>query len=129
MVWSIVGYLVVNKDASAYQNNGVGLMFIGVPTASYKAGKEGLFAFTLLTLWISGLDASMSYIESVTTNIIDATDMPRWLVAGKVCLMGIALTAVFTTNIGWVLFDMVDHYTSDYLVLSIVLLQCISVGW
>lgn len=43
--------------------------------------------------------------------------------------MGIALSAVFTTNVGWVLFDMVDHYTSDYMILAIVLLQCISVGW
>jgi SNF family Na+-dependent transporter len=129
MVWAIVGFLVVNKDASAYQNNGVGLMFIGVPTASVKAGKEGLFAFTLLTLWISGIDAAMSYIESITTNLIDATELPRAVCAGGVVAMGIILTSIFTTNVGWVLFDMVDHYTSDYLVLAIVLLQCISVGW
>lgn len=129
LVWSIVGYLVVNKDPSAYQNNGIGLMFIGVPTASVKAGKEGLFAFLLFTLWLSGIDAAFSYVESITTNIIDATELPRAVAAGIVVMAGIILTSIFTTNAGWVLFDLVDHYTSDYIVLAIVLIQCISVGW
>lgn len=129
MVWAIVGFLVVNKDPSAYQNNGVGLMFIGVPIASYKSGNEGLFAFTLFTLWLSGIDACFSYVESVVTNIIDMTDWPRAVCAALVCGMGIALTAIFSSNVGWIMFDMVDHYTSDYIVISIVLLQCIAVGW
>lgn len=83
----------------------------------------------LFCLWISGLDSAFSYVEAINTNIMDFTKLPRPVSALIVTIMGISMTALFTTNIGWILFDMVDHYTSDYMVLAIVLMQCISVGW
>lgn len=50
-------------------------------------------------------------------------------VATFVCTMGLALSVLFTTNWGWVLFDSVDHYISSYVILLIGFCQCISVGW
>lgn len=88
-----------------------------------------MYALMLICLWISGIDSAFSYVESITTNLIDFTKWPRFVCAAIVTAFGISLTAVFTTNIGWMLFDMVDHYTSDYLVLGIGLLQCVAVGW
>jgi len=44
-------------------------------------------------------------------------------------MLGIGLSALLCTNIGWVLFDMIDHYISSYIIVGIVLLECISVGW
>jgi NSS family neurotransmitter:Na+ symporter len=83
----------------------------------------------LFTLWISGLDSAFSYVEGINTNLMDFLKLPRPVTALIVTITGISLTAAFTTNIGWILFDLVDHYTSDYLVLGICLLQCVSVGW
>ena len=39
-----------------------------------------------------------------------------------ITLLGIALSGVFCTNFGWVLFDMVEHYVADYLIVPIGLL-------
>lgn len=39
------------------------------------------------------------------------------------------LSSLFCTNWGWVLFDLVDHYISLYIVLPVGLCQCIAVGW
>ena len=36
---------------------------------------------------------------------------------------------MFCTNWGWIMFDLIDHYLSDYGVILVGLLQCISVGW
>ena len=55
--------------------------------------------------------------------------MPRAAKAFFVCFMGAALSVMFCTNWGWVVMDILDHYISDYVILSIGLLQQISVGW
>lgn len=39
------------------------------------------------------------------------------------------LSCLFTTNWGWVLFDLVEHYISSYIITAVGLCQCISVGW
>jgi len=39
------------------------------------------------------------------------------------------LSTLFCSNWGWVLFDLVDHYVSNYIVLPVGLCQCIAVGW
>lgn len=39
------------------------------------------------------------------------------------------ISLLFTTNFGWVLFDLVDHYISNYLILAVGLMQCVSCGW
>jgi hypothetical protein len=36
--------------------------------------------------------------------------------------MGMALSAVFTTNFGWILFDLVDHYMSSYIIIAVGLM-------
>ena len=54
---------------------------------------------------------------------------PRWKAAAVVCGAGTALCLLFTSNWGWVLFDLVDHHISAYIIIAIGLCQCISVGW
>lgn len=39
------------------------------------------------------------------------------------------MSSVFTSNYGWVLFDMVDHYISNYILLGVGICQCVAVGW
>ena len=82
-------------------------------------------------LYVSGIDSAFSYAEALVTNIIDAHrgKVSRPLVAGLVCLFGALISAIFTTNFGWILFDLVDHYISNYLILAVGLMQCVSVGW
>ena len=36
---------------------------------------------------------------------------------------------MFLNSWGWVLFDLMDHYITNYCIILIGLLQCIAVGW
>jgi len=54
----------------------------------------------------------------------------RFGTAAWTCLgMGQGLSALFCSGFGWVLFDLVDHYISSYLIIGIGLMQCVAVGW
>ena len=68
-------------------------------------------------------------IEGVVTNIVDEFKTNRTLTAGIVCLLGALISAIFTSNWGWILFDLVDHYISSYIIIGVALIQCISVAW
>jgi len=46
-----------------------------------------------------------------------------------ICTVGFLISSLFCSNWGWVLFDLVDHYISSYIVLPVGLCQCIAVGW
>lgn len=86
----------------------------------------GLFCFTL---WMSGLDSAMGYCEGFICNIMEAYEIVRWKAAALVCLLGLCMSLLFTSNWGWVLFDFVDHYISSYIIIVIGFVQCVSVGW
>ena len=80
-------------------------------------------------MFIAGIDSAFSYVEGFVTNLVDDFKINRQVAAGVTCLLGIIISAFFTTNFGWVLFDLVDHYISSYIVIGVGLMQCISVGW
>lgn len=109
-----------------------------MPTASAQANMGKMYMFFCLTLWIAGIDSAFCYVEGLVTNFLDlmnqnrmdgASLMRRAACAFMICVFGICITAAFTTNFGWVLFDMVEHYIADYLIVPIGLLQCVCVGW
>lgn len=83
----------------------------------------------MFTLFIASIDSAFSYIEAVVTNIVDEFQANRTGSAFFVCFTGAILSLFFTSNFGWVLFDIVDHYISAYIVLGAAMMQCVSVGW
>ena len=93
-----------------------------------KDGDSFLILWYLLIFFL-GIDTSFSYIEGVVTNITDQRKFSRGCISGIVCLFGIAVSTIFTSNFGWAMFDMVEHYISNYIIILIGLLQCIAVGW
>jgi SNF family Na+-dependent transporter len=113
------------------QTNSVGLTFILMPAlAAHNDGEyKGAYLFFCLFLFIAGIDSAVGYMEAMTTNMVDQFKWNRTVSAGIVTLAGLALSAVFCTSSGWILFDLVDHYISSYIVIGIGLMQVISVGW
>lgn len=73
----------------------------------------------MFTLWISGIDSAVGFVEGFVTNIIDATGCKRWKAALGTVMLGIILSTLFCSNWGWVLFDLVDHYVSLYIVFPV----------
>uniref|UniRef100_A0A7S3MRI5 Uncharacterized protein n=1 Tax=Strombidium inclinatum TaxID=197538 RepID=A0A7S3MRI5_9SPIT len=130
IIWGGIGALKELERPEYTQTNSVGLTFIAFPAlaASLEDAKPwfGVFCFFM---FISGIDSAFSYIEGFVTNLVDGFKWNRQFAAAFVCLLGMLISAVFTTNFGWVLFDLVDHYISSYIVIGVGLMQCISVGW
>lgn len=118
------------KNNLAYtQSSSVGLLFIAVPAAAVESGETGILGMLMFTLWMIGIDSSVNFIEAGVTNMIDQSGMKRWECSLFICCAGFLLSSLFCSNWGWVLFDLVDHYISLYIVLPIGLCQCIAVGW
>lgn len=83
----------------------------------------------LLFLFAIGITQTFAFIEGLVTNIMDHLKCTRWKAVLFVCVIGVALTALFSSNFGWQLFDMTEHYLTRYVLLSVGLFQCIAVGW
>jgi SNF family Na+-dependent transporter len=123
--WGAIGYLQIKGSTAALQTSSVGLGFIAFPEATSfdpEQGGKGWFTFLMFTLFIASIDSSISYVESVVTNIIDEFQTSRVLASLFVCFIGALLSLTFTSNFGWVFFDLCDHYIGSYVVLGAALL-------
>lgn len=46
-----------------------------------------------------------------------------------ICLVGFFISIIFCTNWGFILFDCIDHYMSNYLLILIGILECFGIAW
>jgi neurotransmitter:Na+ symporter, NSS family len=122
-VWTIVGYMK-QSDLTVDQISSIGLVFITYPTAIQKFEQmPNLWAILIgLILFTLGIDTAFTSIECVSTAIRDTTTgskLPKSFLAFIICITGFLMSSMFCTNWGFVLFDCVDHYISNYLVILI----------
>ena len=132
VAWGVIGYLQAKGSSAANQKSSVGLGFIAFAEATSldpDTKSKGWLGFFMFTLFIASIDSAFSYVESVVTNIVDEFKTNRTGAAFFVCFTGAVLSLFFTSNFGWVLFDMVDHYITSYIVIGAALMQCVAVGW
>ena len=128
--FSVIGYLEAKDHPAHYQTSSAGLTFIAFPTvASLEEGGKGWFILFCLFLFFAGIDSALAFVEALVTNVIDYFKCRREIATGAVCLLGVILSSLLTTNFGWILFDMSEHYISDYLITGIGFAECVSVGW
>jgi len=67
------------KNNIAYtQSSSVGLIFIAMPAAAVESGNSGTLGLLMFTLWLSGIDSAVGFVEGIVTNIIDHTGCKRW---------------------------------------------------
>jgi NSS family neurotransmitter:Na+ symporter len=113
------------------QTSSVGLTFILFPAlAAHNDGEhKGLYTLFVFFLFVAGIDSAVAFQEAIITNLCDQFKWKRIWSTLLVCLVGIGLSAIFCQSFGWVLFDLVDHYISSYIVIGVALMQVISVGW
>jgi hypothetical protein len=86
----------------------------------------------MIFLWISGIDSAISYMQGWIANNTDKDKGARrmyMLVVWGQCGAGFGICMLFCSNWGFVLFDLLDHYISDYVILLVGILQCVAVGW
>ena len=132
IVWAGLSILVVKEDAARFQTSSTGLTFIAFPRLADQTNSMSQFQLFMVFLWISGIDSAISYMQGWITNMTDKDAASRRMymctVLGQ-CGTGFGLCMLFCSNWGFVLFDLVDHYVSDYIIILVGILQCVAVGW
>ncbi len=132
-VWSVVGYLQSLDSIAKSKTSSIGLAFIAYPTAIDSMSLPNLWAIILgLTLFMLGIDSAFSFIEAASTVICDTQwgkNYPRMFVAFVLCAFGYVLAIPFCTNWGFILFDVIDYYMSNTLLIMVGILQCFGCGW
>lgn len=130
VIWAGLAVLVVKGDDTAQQTSASGLTFIAFPRLAEVAGNKASYATFCMLLWFAGVDSAVSYVMAhIENRKAQQPKVPYPLMALEVCGVGVGISMMFCSSWGWILFDLVDHYLSDYCIISLGLLQCIAVGW
>lgn len=133
VVFSVIGYMASTTGQSVADvvASGPGLAFIVFPKALSLMPWASFFsALFFLTLLCLGVDSAFSLVESINVTIVDSYEnLRKDRVAGAMCLICFLCGLIFTTDAGLYFLDVVDHYTSNVLLLVIGLLEVLVVGW
>lgn len=111
---------------------GTSLVFVTYPAAIDTMAAPNFWVLILsLTLFMLGLDSAFAMIEAPVTVIYDAMKNPphRAIITAALCIIGFCISLLFCTNWGFILFDAVDYYLSNYLLYLVGLLETFGVGW
>lgn len=111
---------------------GTSLVFVTYPAAIDTMTAPNFWVLILsLTLFMLGLDSAFAMIEAPVTVIYDAMKNPphRAIITAALCIIGFCISLLFCTNWGFILFDAVDYYLSNYLLYLVGLLETFGVGW
>jgi NSS family neurotransmitter:Na+ symporter len=132
-VFSALGFLSYQLGVPVQDvvKSGPDLAFITYPTIITKlpfwAPFFGVVFFAmLLTL---GIDSAFALVEGFATPLKDATGIKHGKVILWLCILGLAVGIIYVTRGGYHWLDIVDHYCSDFGLVTIAITECIVVGW
>jgi len=138
-VFSVLGFLAFKNGVpvEAVVKGGPGLAFVTYPAAITQMGDLGwiwppligfLFFFALLTL---GIDSLFSLVEAIGAGFHERfPKVKRVHLAAIMCVFCFVVGVVtMGTRSGICWLDMLDHWTNDYGLVVVGLLQCLLVGY
>lgn len=131
-VFSILGYMAAQKHLEIDQvvSDGSGLAFVAYPQAISLLPFGRVFGFVFfLLLAIAGISSTISIIEAFTAATLDKFDLPRKAVITAICVAGFLGSLVFTTNVGLLWLDIVDHFLNQYGLITVGIVEALVVGW
>lgn len=134
VVFSVLGYMAkeTGQPIEEVAASGPGLAFVVFPKALslmplWPGFFSILFFLTLLTL---GIDSAFSLVESIVVVICDSLEEVRKeQISFWVCFLCFALGFIFTTDAGLYYLDLVDHFTTNILLVVTGFLECVAIGW
>ena len=111
--------------------SGPGLSFVVFPEAlSLMPWAEAFSIVFFLTLLTLGIDSAFSLVEGINVAIHDTN--PAWsrpVIALAVCAAAFAAGIVFTTRAGLYFLDVVDHFATNFGLVTVGLLEVVLVAW
>ena len=132
-VFSVVGYLSVSQgfEIGSLPMAGPGLTFVTYPTAisllPFAASIFGVFFFIALLTF--GIDSAFSMIEPISASVNSKWKISKAKATGLMCILGFIVSLIFTTGGGIYLLEILDHFVTNFGLVSIGLLECLIFGW
>jgi len=132
-VFSVVGYLTVSQGVGidGLTIAGPGLTFITYPTAvsllPFAASIFGIFFFIALLTF--GIDSAFSMIEPITASVNSKWKISKIKATAIMCVLGFFFSLIFATGGGIYLLEILDHFVTNFGLVTIGLLECIVFGW
>ena len=132
-VFSVVGYLSFSHGLGidSLTIAGPGLTFITYPTAvsllPFAASLFGIFFFIALLTF--GIDSAFSMIEPISASINSKWNISKAKATGIMCVLGFSFSLIFTTGGGIYLLEVLDHFVTNFGLVTIGLLECLIFGW
>lgn len=132
-VFGTLGFMAVQKGMpiDKVATGGPGLAFVVYPEAisSLPFGSTVFGVAFFLTLVIAGMSSGISLIEAFVCSLTDKFNWGRKKVVTVVCIVGFSASAIFCTNAGLRILDIVDHFVTNYALVLGGILECLFVGW
>jgi len=134
-VFGIVGFLIeeVGFEKFGSYMGGAGLLYGTIPFALSKMAAPNAWSFMFfLTIFLLGIDSSISYVETVVT-AINETNLSkktnRLGITVAVCLSGFLISIAYCCNFSNMLISSTDYFLSAYFITFVAIVECVSIGW
>jgi len=132
-VFSVLGFMATQKELpiSEVAAQSVGLAFVTYPEAvSSLPGLNAVFGICFFAaLTIAGLSSGISLVEAMAAAVHDKFRVSKRRVVTIVCSLGFLGSIIFTTPAGLLWLDVVDHFVTNFGLVTGGLLECLVVGW
>lgn len=132
-VFSTLGYMsfMTGKPLNEVVEKSIGLAFVAYPQAiNLIPTLPGFFgAIFFLILVLAGLSSSVSIIEAFNTALMDKFKMDRRKAVTAMCGLGFLGSIIFTTSGGLCWVDILDHFITQYGLVTVGVVESLLVGW
>ncbi len=137
-VFSVLGYLAHMQGTEVGKLEGIGgfgLAFQTYPVAlAQMPGPKALIAILSLLFFLClitlGIDSAFSLVEGMVAGFRDRfPGLSRPLMTAVLCLIGFGGSLFVCTRSGLVWLDILDHWTNQYGLVLVGLLECVAVGY
>ncbi len=132
-VFGTLGYMAVEQGVGIDEvvTGSIGLAFVAFPQAISLIPRFarifGIMFFTILVF--AGLSSSISILEAFTSSVMDKFHYSRKKVVSIICLIAFLGGIIFTTGGGLYWLDIVDHFITNYGLVTVGILECLVIGW
>lgn len=134
-IFGVVGYLKEEIGLQAFSSymGGSILLYGTVPFAlNLLKSSNAWSVFFYLTIFLLGIDSSISYVETVVTSLMETSlgkKTNRLGVTLLVCITGFLISIAYCGNFATNLISATDYFLSAYFITFVAIIECMCIGW
>jgi NSS family neurotransmitter:Na+ symporter len=135
-VFATIGHMASSTGVSVAELGqqkglaGPGLVFVTYPEVLSDIPGGNWFGILFFgALVVAGLSSSISIVEAFASGASDRFKVRRTTIVTIICSTAFAMTVLFCFDCSLYILDIIDHFCNAYGLITVVLLECIIVGW